>query len=202
METNEMIATAEPTLEQICTEFRVLLPELSSRFRCRFLEHGPDLQSEYTAEAVAFAWAAYLSARRRGKHVTASNLAWYAIRSVVSGRRLAGTTSLDALSETREARERIGKHVGLGDFEGNPQGSFYRVFGDRRGRWPIVDIVGTKMDWHSFISRFDRRDQKIIKLKLSGHSQVEIADEIGTSPAFICQRLRAVRRRWDSRAVA
>jgi hypothetical protein len=198
VEINTMIATAEITDTQIRSEFENMLPELVSRFRCRFLSNGSDLQDEHTAEAVALSWATYLSARRRGREPNAGNLAWYSARCVLSGRRLTGSTSLDAMSETRTARERIGKHVSLNDFKGDPQRTFYTTFGDRRWRWPVIDVVGAKLDWQSFMSRFDQRDQRIIELKLGGQSQVEIADEIGVSPAFISQQLRAMRRRWDN----
>ena len=196
-----MIAIADPTDAQIRREFEEMLPELVSRFRCRFLSNGSDLQDEHTAEAIAFSWQTYQSARRRGREPSASNLAWYSSRCVLSGRRLAGATSLDAMSTTRVARERIGAHVGLSEIGENAK-NFYLVFGDRRSRWPIVDIVGTRLDWHDFICEFDRRDQRIIELKLDGQSQVEIADELTVSPAFVCQRLRAIRRRWDNMQAA
>ena len=197
-----MVALTEPTDRQIRREFETMLPELTSRFRCRFFSNDPDLQNERTAEGIALSWQAYQSARRRGREPSAGNLAWYSARSVLSGRRLTGATSLDALSETCVALERVGKHVSLDDFEGDRQRAFYRTWGDRRWRWPIVDIVGAKLDWESFINRFDRRDQRIVEMKLNGHAQIEIAAELGVSPAFVCQRLRALRQRWDARAVA
>ena len=196
-----MIAIADPTDTQIRSEFEEMLPELVSRFRCRFLSNDSDLQHERTAEAIAFSWQTYQSARRRGREPSASNLAWYSSRCVLSGRRLAGATSLDALAETRVARERIGVHVSLSEVGENAQ-NFYLVFGDRRCRWPVIDLVGTRLDWHSFMSRFDRRDQRIVEMKLDGHAQIEIAAELGVSPAFVCQRLRALRQRRDARAVA
>jgi hypothetical protein len=197
-----MIAIAEPTDAQIRHEFERMLPELTSRLRYRFFSNDPDLQEEHIAEATAIAWGTHQSARRRGREPSASNLAWYSGHCVLSGRRLTGATSLDALSATCVARERIGEHTSLDDFEGDPQRAFYKVFADRRWRWPIVDVVGAKLDWESFINRFDRRDQQIVEMKLNGHAQIEIAAELGVSPAFVCQRLRALRQRWDARAVA
>ncbi len=197
----KMVALTEPTDAEIRHEFETMLPELSSRFRYRFLSNGSDLQDERTAEAIAFSWQTYQSARRRGRQPSAGNLAWYSARCVLSGRRLTGSTSLDAMSETRVARERIGEHVSLSEIGENAQ-NFYRVFGDRRCRWPVVDLVGTRLDWQDFLNRCDRRDQRIMELKLDGHAQIEIATELNVSPAFISQRLRAVRQRWDARAVA
>lgn len=197
-----MITTAEPTDTQIRREFEEILPELTSRLRYRFFSNDPDLQEEHTAEAIAISWGTYVSARRRGREPSAGNLAWYSIRCVLSGRRLTGATSLDAMSGTRVARERIGEHASLDDFEGDPQRAFYRVFGDRRWRWPVVDVVGAKLDWQSFISRCDRRDQRIVKMKLAGCPQTEIAADLGVSPPSVCLRLKALRRRWDTQAVA
>ena len=198
-----MIATAEPTDEQIQREFKQLLPELSSRLRARFFNHRPDLVEECTAEAVALAWQAFRSARRRGKEITAGNLAWYVIKSVLAGRKLAGASSLDALSDRPLARERIGRHVGLSDLEDDSQQAFYRTFGDRRWRWPVVDVVGPKLDWSDFITRSDYRDQRIAEMRLAGYTQTAIAAELGVSVPAVCMRLRAMRRRWnDTQAVA
>jgi len=193
-----MIATATPSDQQIRTEFQQLLPELSSRLRSRFFNHRPDLEDEYTAEAVALSWGMFQSARRRGKDVTAGNLAWFAIRGVLSGRRLAGATSLDALSDRPLARERIGKHIRLEDFAGDPEQAFYRTYGDRRWRWPVVEVVGAKLDWSDFLAGCDQRDQRIVEMKLQGCQQTEIAAELGISPPAVCLRLRAMRRRWDT----
>jgi hypothetical protein len=199
VEINKMIAIVEPSDEQISMEFQQLLPELVSRLRRRLFSKDSDLQDERAAEGMATAWATFLSARRRGRKPSASNLAFYSSHCVLAGRRLAGATSLDALSETRVAKERIGEHVSLDDFEGDPKRAFYRTFGDRRWRWPVVDIVGTKLDWNSFMSRFGRRDQRIIELKLDGYRQAEIATELRVSAAFVCQRLREIRQLWDNK---
>ncbi len=196
-----MIANAEPTDEQIRSEFKEMMPELSSRFRYRFYEYGPDRESEFTAEAVVLAWFTYLSARRKGKDVAVTTLTWYSIRQALSGRRLGGYSSTDALSETALARQRVGRHVGISDVGENPS-SFYQVFGDRRARWTPLDLVGPKIDWDEFLAGCDQRDQRIVEMKLGGCPQTEIAAELGITPAAVCLRLRALRRRWDSQAVA
>jgi hypothetical protein len=202
METNKMIASVHPTDTEIRRDFTELLPELSSRLRGRFYQHDPDMREEQIAEGVATAWHTYLSARRRGREPTASNLSWYSSHCVLSGRKLAGSSSLDALSSTRTARERIGVHASLSDYQGDPQRSFYRTFGDNRWRWAVVDVVGTKIDWEVFISGCDHRDQQITKLKLAGYPQTEIAAKLEISAPAVSLRLRALSQRWDSQAVA
>jgi len=86
-----MITSAVPSDTDIRREFRRLLRELSSRLRYRFFDCGPDVQAECVAEGVAMAWSAFRSARRRGKAVTAGNLAWYTIKALLSGRHLGGS---------------------------------------------------------------------------------------------------------------
>jgi len=192
-----MIAIAQPSNEQITREFKDMLPELSSRFHYRFYEFGPDRESEFTAEAVALAWFTFLSARRKGKEVAVTTLTWYSIRQVLQGRRLAGCTSTDAMSATRLSRQRIGAHVSIADVGENPS-SFYQVFGDRRARWSSLDLVQPKLDWAEFIGGCDQRDQRIVEMKLEGSPQTEIAAQLGVSAPAVCQRLQALRRRWDA----
>ncbi len=196
-----MIATAQPTDEQIRSEFKEMMPELSSRFRYRFYEYGPDRESEFTAEAVALAWFTYVSPRRKGKDVAVTTLTWYSIRQALSGRRLGGYSSNDALSETTLARQRVGRHVGISAVGENPS-SFYQVFGDRRARWTPLDLVQPKLDWGEFLAGCDQRDKLIVWMKLEGCPQTEIAAALGGSCPAVCLRLRALRRRWDARAVA
>jgi len=197
-----MIATREPTDEEIQAEFKLLMPELSSRLRTRFFENGPYREDELTAEAVAICWDTYRSARRRGRTPTASNLSWYAIGTVLAGRRLTGSTSLDALSSTKLARSRIGEHVSLCESSALPECVLYTTFSDRRWRWPIIDVVGPQLDWDQFVAGCDERDQRIVEMKIAGFQQTEIAEELGISPPAVCQRLSAMRRRWDAQAVA
>ena len=124
------------------------------------------------------------------------------VRQVLSGRKLAGSTSLDAFSSTPLARKRIGKHVSFTDVTGSPLRAFYLTFGDRRWRWPMIDIVGTKMDWDAFLAHCDERDQRIVEMKIEGRSQTQIATELGISPPAVSQRLRALHQRWNAQAVA
>ncbi len=192
-----MIATIGPTDEQLTREFKELLPELSGRLRYRFFENGLDVMEEFTAEGIALAWQMFLSARRKGKEVAITTLTWYAIRQVLSGRRLGGFTSNDAMSATKLSRQRIGAHVSINGLGENPS-SFYQIFGDRRARWNSLDLVQPKVDWAEFIAGCDQRDQRIAEMKVEGYPQTQIAAELHISTPAICQRLQALRRRWDA----
>ncbi len=79
---------------------------------------------------------------------------------------------------------------------------FYLTFGDRRWRWPIVAYVGTRLDWQQFLRCCSPRDRRIVNLRQQGYQQAEIAARLRVSSSAVCQRLRALRRRWDAQAVA
>ena len=66
----------------------------------------------------------------------------------------------------------------------------------------LLELVGPKIDWDDFLAGCDQRDQRIAQMKLEGCPQTEIAEALGVSAPAICQRLRALRRRWDTQAVA
>jgi DNA-directed RNA polymerase specialized sigma24 family protein len=111
-------------------------------------------------------------------------------------------TDLDALSDSPRAQTRVGVHVSLPEAGGGAATRFDRVFGDHRWRWPVLDVVAPAMDLETFLAACDDRDRKIVAMKFEGHQQIAIAAELGVSPAAVCLRLRAMRRRWDAQAVA
>ena len=184
-----MIASTIPSDTEIREEFQRLLPELSSRLRCRFFALGPDLQAECVAEGVAMAWSTYRSARRRRKAVTAGNLAWYSIKALSAGRRLAGSSTTDALSD--RAQRLLGKTVSLDADYG-----LYDIIVGRRWRWPLIDIVGTRLDWDAFVARCRERDKEILQMRAEGRPQREIAGRLGISPPAVTQRLCRLRQAW------
>jgi hypothetical protein len=183
------------SLEGIQDQFVALLPELSSRLSVRFRYRNPEARAEAVAEAIGIAWAVYFSARKRGKDVTAGNLAHYAGRSVEAGRKLAGTATCDALSDTAVSRQRIGTHVSLEDI-GEGSSTFCKVFGDRRWKWPVIDYVGPALDMQTFLANCSARDRVILKMKVAGHQQRQIAAKLGISPPAVNQRLRRLESRW------
>ncbi len=184
-----MIATATPTDQELQREFRGLLPELSSRLHSRFCKHGPDLAAEYVAEAVAASWGMFRSARRRGKRVSPSSLAWFATKSICVGRRFAGSSSTDAMSI--HAQKAIGKTVSL-----DATTDLYDIIIDRRWRWPVVDVVGTRLDWDAFVATCRTRDQAILYMKTQGYRHKEIACRAAISSPAVTQRLAKLKRDW------
>jgi hypothetical protein len=200
----KMIAFAKPVVADadVHREFVVMLPALESRLRRKFRRDRADRREEHIAEAVAWSWQMYLAACRRGRDVTPGNLAWFSAKAVKAGRLLAGSTDLDAMSDSPRARARVGTHVSLPEAGGGAATRFDQVFGDHRWRWPVLDVVAPAMDLQTFLAACDYRDRKIVQMKSQGHEQIAIAAELGVSPSAVCLRLRAMRRRWDAQGVA
>lgn len=197
-----MIAFAAPADGDVHHEFEVMFPALQGRLRRRFRRYRPDRRDEFVAEATAMAWMMFLSACRRGKDVTVGTLATFAGKAIAAGRRLAGMTDLDALSDSPRAQTRVGVHVSLPETGGGAATRFEQVFGDHRWRWPVLDVVAPAMDLQTFLAACDGRDRRIVAMKSEGHQQIAIAAELGISPSAVCLRLGAMRRRWDAMAVA
>jgi hypothetical protein len=191
-----MVAPCLSALESIRSEFVEILPGLAGRLSVRFRFRDPDAQADAVAEAIGIAWMMFLAARTRGKHPSAGNLAFYAGKAVDAGRKVTGTSSLDALSDTSLSRTRQGHALSLEEV--GETGRFYRTFGDRRWRWPVIDYVQPHLDMEAFQAGCSHRDRQIMKMKERGLEQREIAGKLGISPPAVCQRLSKLRRLWEA----
>ena len=194
-----MIAPNTPVIEDVRNEFTAFLPGLSGRLSRRFRHRKPEARAEAVAEGVAHAWVIFSSASQRGKSVTVGTLAFYSGRMVEAGRKVAGTSRVDALADTPLSR--VGRHVSLNS-PGLPYSAFYKTFGDRRWRWPVLDYVAPDIDMQAFLAGCSRRDQRVVEMKLAGYQQTEIAAQLNVSPAAVNQWLQGMKRRWDARSVA
>ncbi|MCY2932323.1 MAG: helix-turn-helix transcriptional regulator [Planctomycetota bacterium] len=192
-----MIAPNTPVLEDVRNEFTRFLPELSGRLSRRFRHRRPEARAEAVAEGVAHAWVLYVSASQRQKSVTPGTLAHYSGRMVESGRKVAGNSTVDALADTPLSRGRVGRHVSL-DSPGVAAAVFFKTFGDRRWRWPVLDCVAPHLDLEAFLTGCTARERRLIGMRLAGYQQTEIAAKLNVSPPAINQWLAGLRRRWET----
>jgi len=194
-----MVAAVVPTDRKIQKEFLKLLPQLCWRLHRRFSGFGPDCREEHVAEGIALGWSFYRSARKKNKRITAGNLTWYVVKTIRDGRRLTGSCTVDVMSESPLTRERVGQVLSLADpgpgEDGDP---LYEIIADRRWRWPVVDYVGTRLDWDAFVRGCSGRDQRIIAMRLGGRQRNAIAATLGVTAPTVNQRLRNIRSRWES----
>ena len=192
-----MIAPTAPSDEQIGSKFAEMLPTLTHYLHRRLAGNASEAREEMVAEGVALAWQNYLSASRRGKEISAGNLAWFGAKNVLAGRCLAGACSMDALADGRRGPDidSLAKTAPTGR-------GFYMVFGDRRWKWPVIDYVGPRMDWADFWRRLPSRDRRLLRMKADQMPQTQIAETLGITPARVCQLLSKLRRQWEQRGSA
>ena len=130
--------------------------------------------------------------RLKGKTLNAAILAFFAGRLVEAGRKVVGMSSRDALADTAVSRRRQAPSVSL-NASSLSHASFYRTFGDKRWRWPVIDYVAPRLDMQAFQAQCCTRDRRIMNMKVKGVPQNRIAAERGVSSPAISQRLRTLR---------
>ena len=105
------------------------------------------------------------------------------------------------MADTPLSRGRVGRHVSL-DSPGVAAAGFFKTFGDRRWRWPVIDYVASHVDFDAFLARCRLRERRIIEMKLEGYQQIETAAALGVTPAAVCQWLGDLRMRWEATEAA
>ena len=192
-----MVTAISPSIEQVRSQFVELMSGLVGRLSRRFRRRDPEAKDDALAEGVGHAWMMFLAGTMKGKTLNASTLAFFAGRMVEAGRKVVGMSSRDALSDTAVSRRRQAPAVSL-DASSLSHASFYRTFGDKRWRWPVIDYVAPRLDMQAFQAQCCTRDRLIMNMKVRGVPQNRIAAELGVSSPAISQRLRALRCRWDA----
>jgi hypothetical protein len=180
-------------------EFLALLPELKHRLRLTFRHLRAEARAECVTEGIAIAFAMWLSARRRHRPVNIISLSRYTIAAVRSGRKLAGTSSTDVLSECARCKGRVpaAYHLGAGDLllQGHHLDPILR---DRWSHWPVPDRVAFKLDFRDYVSRQPHRTRQIIDLLAQGYRRCEAATLLGVSSAAVTHRMVLAWQAWQA----
>ncbi|MCY2929839.1 MAG: hypothetical protein NTV86_10170 [Planctomycetota bacterium] len=114
---------------------------------------------------------------------------------------MAGNSTVDALSDTRLSRQRVGRHVSL-DSPGVAAAAFFKTFGDRRWRWPVLDCVAPHLDLEAFLANCTARERRLVGMRLKGYRQTEIATRLHVTPPAVNQWLAGLRQRWEATSAA
>lgn len=172
---------------ELRAEFVRFFPELRRVLIAKFRGREPTDRAESVSEAIAFAFALWLSAKRRQKDVGVYSIANYAERLVKSGRRFAGSNSRDAMN-------RRCPHGTIAESDGRVRDLMLE---DRRWRWTVLDRVAFKLDWTTFLGRLPHRTRRIVELLGEGYQRREAARRLRISPPTVTARMHAARRAWQ-----
>lgn len=144
------------------------------------MEDGEELQ----AEGCALAAALLDSAESRGKQVTASNIAYYAVQQLKSGRRSGYTGRVDALSAGAAldgAVQVVSLDAPIDGPEEDGEGSLHDLLA---GTGEDVDVAAARrVDWEPIVGSLDDRRRGILTATAKGHGTKELAAELGVSAA-------------------
>ena len=94
-------------VEQAQQTFLEMMPDIEKIAGCAFRELNPDARDEALAETVAQCWQNHLHCSQEGKDPGASSMAYYAVRSVRSGRRFAGSNSAEVMGRALQQTEAV-----------------------------------------------------------------------------------------------
>lgn len=164
-------------------QFEALIPEVRARLHFPF---NPDADSERSL-AMAWSFLLYLSAARKGKAVTASNLAYYASRLSLAGRQVPPTSSMDAF-----VRGNYKNPVSV-DSE-----DMVDVICEMQTRYNVADYVAFKIDFNEFLAHRPHREREMARLLSEGYQRKEVAKKLNMHSSCVTMAMQRMAAEWKA----
>lgn len=182
-------AVAVPTQQEIADRFREIYPELLSRAVAIAAKERDS--EEVVQEILSFSWWNYQSAARRGKSLTASQLAWVGMRRVRGEGCSLGSprTKTDALSPGCRMRGRS-RIVYLSSMDERRADDPCRRQFDQAiitGQRNPANEAAVKIDWTALRRQLPGRLRRLLDGIAVGRGTCEIARRLRVSPGRVCQ---------------
>ncbi|MEX2309733.1 MAG: hypothetical protein WD738_19325 [Pirellulales bacterium] len=177
--------------------FVKMLPQIRRLLRHVFADLNAEKREEAIQNAIVICLVSYarLHARGRAKVVSASNLVWYAVLQVKSGRVAGGhLNGRDPLSLYAQLRRGI-KVQRLHTYNAKSDAWIDTIVEDKRA--PIPDVVATKLDFLAWLATLCHRTRRIACDLAKGYSTAETAGKYGVSPGRISQIRRELAKSWS-----
>ena len=165
-------------------------PRLKAAIPRTVLTVGSEDHEELIQDATCLAARILHNAEIKGKQITASNAAYYAIQHCKSGRRAAGHSNSDVLGSATQINSRswpesLEMVVAIDEVTG--------------GEVLLHDVLsidqedpgtkaGRKMDWEQFMAGLSARDQAVVSLLIEGKDATSIAKELRVCSSTISHR--------------
>jgi len=178
--------------------FVAMLPTLIRVIRHR-LRHQPRRdREELAAEALAAAFAMYVSLVRRGKgdQAFATPLGTYGARQAIDGRQMgSGTNVLDISSRCCQQRKGINV-TSLNRFDQQDE-EWKEIVVEDRHCGP-AEVVATKVDFEDWLAELSPRLRRIAKTLAKGETTKAAAKKHRVSPGRISQMRRELMTAWEA----
>jgi hypothetical protein len=196
---------------EVHSEFLLLYPIVQRHARVVFRRRHEVDKEELTAEAVAAAFASYVTLKARGKDPIRdfpSVMAKFAVLRAQDDRLVGGkTNSKDVLSSKAQRRrgfkveslsmrtrssvaQRYSQPLGQ-----NRQDLFEERF-QEDWRTPVPDQVAFRLDFAAFLQTLSVRDRGLMGYLSMGHSGKQAAEKFHVSDARVTQLRQEWQRRW------
>jgi len=190
-----MTAITNPSISSSVVPFEVLLVKMEPQFLFfarRVLKLKADNLDDALQELRAIAFDIYRSLVRRGKEAFYSPIMKFAIKRYHSGRRFAGTSTTDVLSDCTRMLERC-EICSLSEFDlGNGDLPFLTDWRQMN----VANTVQFKIDYQDWHQRQAPRDQQIIDDLAMGETTNDVARKCGVSASLISIKRKDFARSW------
>ncbi len=181
-------------------QFEALLPKIKESARFAFRALNPADRDEAVADVCAAAWPAWHGLIKRGKNpldVGPYGILTNAIRYVRNGRRVGNPGSGRGRMDPwhRKAQRRGGfKLVSLAAAQRDGDVKAW-VANDHRST--PADHAAFLLDFQDWLGRLSERRRRSAELLSQGFGTVEVARQVGLTPAAITQARAALARNWS-----
>jgi DNA-directed RNA polymerase specialized sigma24 family protein len=185
-------------------EFEAALPTLQRHFRYLLRRRWRD-RDELIAEAVACAWKAWRGLVNRGRDpiaVGVTGIAAWAARHAIKGRRIGnrggGRHAMDIFH--RRAQKLGGFRIVSYDsrpgaqLDSEPEAWREWLTHDRRVT--PADAAVFRVDFASWLAALPERRRRTAELLAEGHGTLEVAGQVGVTPAAVSQARSWLERSW------
>jgi hypothetical protein len=124
------------------------------------------------------------NAESRGKRITPSNAAYYAIQHCKSGRRAVGHSAVDVHGSATQLQghsrlESMEEVVASNEEQGGEIFELHDVLGSDHE--DVAQAVARKMDWEDFMAGLSERDQAVIECLIEGKSTSSMSRKLKVS---------------------
>ena len=175
--------------------FEVLLTKMEPHFKFfakRVLKLKADNLDDALQDLRAIAFGIYRSLVRRGKEAFFTPIMKFAMKRYKSGRRFAGTSTTDVLSDCTRILERC-DICSLSKFDLNDNDLPFIV--DYKSN--VADSVQFKVDFYEdWLAQQTERDQQIIRDLMKSETTNDVSRKHGVSAGLISQYRRRYEKSW------
>jgi hypothetical protein len=200
-----MSALSAATLISAQREFVSALPVLQKNFRFLFRRRWRD-RDDLLAEAYACAWKAWRGLVARGRDpiaVGVSGIAAFAVRHTLKGRRIANRHGggRHKMSVEHRRAQRLGGYKVISLDSDEPMRTDYgpgawRVWVATDHRMGPADAAAFRVDFATWLASLPERRRQTAALLAEGRGTLEVAGQIGITPAAVSQARSWLARNW------